>query len=245
MRIALLADIHANREALEACLADVRRRGADRLVFLGDVVGYGADPEFAVDTVAEEVAAGAIALKGNHDAAIGGPADMNDVAAAAIAWTIPRLDAAQRAFLHGLPLTASEADRLYVHASAAAPERWSYVVDAACASRSFAATDKRVTFCGHVHIPALYSLAATGKLLGFEPVPGTPIPLLAQRRWLGVIGSVGQPRDGVPAAGYAIYDAPVGELTYLRVPYDIAGAARKIRQAGLPEQLATRLERGR
>src|SRR5689334_22991769 len=98
MRIAFLSDIHANREALEACLADARVRGAERLVFLGDIVGYGADPEWAVDTVAAEVARGAIALRGNHDDAIARPSRMNPVAVAAIEWTRPRLSAEQRAF---------------------------------------------------------------------------------------------------------------------------------------------------
>jgi diadenosine tetraphosphatase ApaH/serine/threonine PP2A family protein phosphatase len=244
MRIALLTDIHGNREALEACLTDTRRRGADRLVFLGDIVGYGADPEWAVDTVAAEVERGALALRGNHDDAIARPSRMNATAIAAIDWTRPRLGAAQRAFLASLPLTIEEDERLYVHASADAPQRWNYVIERDDAAQSFAATTLRLTFCGHVHVPALFGLAVTGKLIAFEPAPGTPIPLLRQRRWLGVIGAVGQPRDGVPAANYALYDDESCELTYLRVPYDTVTAARKVIAAGLPIQLAQRLELG-
>lgn len=141
MLIAFLADIHANREALEAVLADAKARGVERLVFLGDVVGYGADPSFAVDAVAERVAAGALAVLGNHDAAIeDGTEGMNPVAAAALDWTRGRLDTAQRAFLRSLPLAVEEDDRLYVHASAHRPRDWAYVTDAREADLSFAAT---------------------------------------------------------------------------------------------------------
>src|SRR5580692_11688631 len=116
--IALLADIHGNREAMTACLADAERRNAERYVFLGDLVGYGADPGWVTDRAMDYVARGAIAILGNHDAA------------AAIAWTRGKLDAAQRNFLEKLPLTVEDGDRLYVHASADEPARWHYVLDA-------------------------------------------------------------------------------------------------------------------
>jgi diadenosine tetraphosphatase ApaH/serine/threonine PP2A family protein phosphatase len=101
-----------------------------------------------------------------------------------------------------------------------------------------------MTFCGHVHVPELYFAAATGQVAAFTPVPGTAIPLLKQRRWLAVIGAVGQPRDRVPAACYGLFDEATNSLTYMRVPYDVAGAAAKVRAAGLPEILAIRLEQG-
>ena len=120
--IALLADIHGNREALTACLADAERRSADRFIFLGDLVGYGADPGWVVDRVTEHAARGAIVLQGNHDAAAAGaPESMNEVAAEAIMWTRHQLSEAQRAFLKELPLTAEDGDMLFVHASAAEP----------------------------------------------------------------------------------------------------------------------------
>ena len=125
MLIALFTDIHGNREALEACLAHSSRHAIDRCVFLGDYVGYGADPGFAVDTVRGFVERGAVALLGNHDsAAIGKPERMNEEAMLAIEWTRSRLDADQLAYLRRLPLTAEEDGRLYVHASPAAPPRW-------------------------------------------------------------------------------------------------------------------------
>ena len=246
MLIALFTDIHANREAFEACLAHARRHPIDRMVFLGDYVGYGADPGFSVDTVRALVEHGAIALLGNHDSAVAGiPQRMNDDAAIAIDWTRQQLSADQVSFLAGLPLTAKEDDRLFVHASAADPPRWDYVVDASSAARSLHATDAGITFCGHVHVPALFHLSATGKVAGFDPVADVAVPLTPQRRWIAVIGAVGQPRDRNPAACYALYDDSARTLTYVRVPYDVAAAQRKIRDAGLPPFLGARLAWGR
>jgi len=245
MWIGLFADIHANREALEACLDHARRSGIDRLIFLGDYVGYGADPAYAVDSVTREVERGAVAVAGNHDDAIAnGTAGMNAVAADAIDWTRPRLNSAQREFLAGLPLTFEEHGRLFVHASAHAPERWEYITSVESASRSFMSTHARTTYCGHVHVPALYHLSPTGKLAGFQPVQAVEIPLLTHRRWLAVIGSVGQPRDYNPAACYGALDTDRNVLVYVRVPYDNETAARKVREAGLSPILSHRLLEG-
>ena len=244
--IALLADIHGNREALTACLADAERRNADRFIFLGDLVGYGADPGWVVDRVMEYASRGAVVLQGNHDAAAAGaPESMNETAAAAIMWTRAQLSATQRDFLKNVPLTAEDGDRLFVHASADEPAAWHYILDSRGARRSLEATSARQTFCGHVHVPMLYHLSLTAKLFEFVPTAGTAIPLVGSRRWLAVLGAVGQPRDRNPAACYGLLDETQNTLSYLRVPYDIATAARKIREAGLPPALADRLERGR
>lgn len=245
MLIALFTDIHGNREAFEACLADAAGRNIDRFVFLGDYVGYGADPGFAVDAVRNFVARGAIALMGNHDSAtIGAPERMNDEAMLAIEWTRRQLDDGQLAFLRALPLSAEDGDHCYVHASAASPAHWEYIFDERAASRSLHATNADRTFCGHTHVPALFQLTATGNVLGFEPADDVAMPLTWHRRFVAVIGAVGQPRDGNPAACYALFDDVARELTYVRVPYDIAGAQRKIRDAGLPPFLSARLARG-
>ena len=245
MLIALMSDIHANREAFAACLAHAASYPVDRHVFLGDYVGYGADPGWAVDTVMDHVERGAIAILGNHDEAISAArVKMNEIALAAIEWTRERLDARQREFLSRLPLGMEESDRLYVHASGWAPAAWHYVTDAHEARQSLEATARRVTFCGHVHVPELYHLGADARIGAVTPVAGVGIPLLRQRRWLAVMGAVGQPRDGLPAACYAVLDEEKSALTYVRVPYDVAGAAAKIRAAGLPSILAVRLERG-
>jgi diadenosine tetraphosphatase ApaH/serine/threonine PP2A family protein phosphatase len=246
MLTALLADIHANREALAACLADAQARGVARHVFLGDYVGYGAEPGWVVDTVMAHVAAGATAILGNHDAAVfDRAADLNDTARITLDWTRDRLGAGQENFLRGLPLTVEAGDRLFVHASAWEPARWDYVTGPAAALRSFEATQHQKTFCGHLHVPEVYHLGRTAKIASFIPAYGTGIPLIPQRRWLAVVGSVGQPRDGVPAASYAVLDEERAMLTYVRAPYDVESAAAKVRAAGLPEVLALRLLQGR
>jgi diadenosine tetraphosphatase ApaH/serine/threonine PP2A family protein phosphatase len=243
--LALFADVHANRQAFAACLDAARSRGAERFVLLGDFVGYGADPEWAVDTVMRLVGEGAIAVRGNHDNAIANPSEtMNEVAQAAIDWTRGRLSAPQRAFLVDLPLAEDEDDRLYVHSEASNPARWRYVQSTADAARSIAATSALVTFCGHIHRPALYSMSATAKMTNFVPTSGVGVQLLKGRRWLAVLGSVGQPRDGNPAACFATYDTETREITLCRVPYDVETAANRIKANGLPPWLAERLMQG-
>ena len=242
MLLAVFADIHANRQAFSACLEAARARGAERMILLGDYVGYGADPEWVVDEVAGLVEGGAIAVRGNHDTAVGTSAEsMNAQAQAAIEWTRGRLGAAQRRFLSELPLTAEEGDRLYVHSEASSPGKWRYVQETADAVRSMMAVTAQITFCGHIHRPALYSMSSAAKMTSFVPTSGVSVQLLPGRRWLAVIGSVGQPRDGNPAAAFAMFDTDTREITYCRVPYDVEEAASRIRANGLPTWLADRL----
>lgn len=245
MLIALLSDIHANREAFETCLAAVGDARVDRLVLLGDIVGYGADPEWCLDTARRLIADGAIAVRGNHDdAASKTTQSMTSNARIAIEWTRNRLDADARAFLGSLPMRVDDDDRLYVHSDASAPAAWRYVLDPEDAKRHLSACNAQVSFCGHTHRPALHSLSSMGRVTSFTPTGSEPIPLAAQRQWLAVIGSVGQPRDGNPAAAYGLYDTESRELHFCRVSYDVETAARKVLDAGLPQALATRLLRG-
>ena len=246
MRLAFFADIHANRQAFAACLDAARANGAERFICLGDYVGYGADPEWTVETVMGLVEQGALAVRGNHDTAISSSAEsMNAEAQAAIEWTRGRLGAPERKFLSELPLTRDEDDRLYVHSDASQPAKWHYVRSTADAGRSLIATDAHITFCGHIHRPALYSMSVTGKMTSFIPISGIKVQLLPGRRWLAVIGSVGQPRDGDPAACFAMFDTVLREITYCRAPYDVEAAAARIRENGLPSLLADRLFVGR
>ncbi|MDU6136124.1 metallophosphoesterase family protein [Bradyrhizobium sp.] len=246
MLLAIFTDIHANRQAFAACLEAARARGADRLICLGDIVGYGADPEWSVDTVMEMVAAGGLAVRGNHDNAVSTASEtMNAEAQAAMEWTRGRLSAEQRRFLAELPMSIGDDDRLFVHAEASSPPRWRYVQSSADAARSMIATEVQVTFCGHIHRPALYSMSATAKMTSFTPTANMPIQLLRGRQWLAVVGSVGQPRDGDPAASFVTFDTKSRELTYCRVPYDVEAAAQRIRDNGLPPWLAQRLSMGR
>jgi predicted phosphodiesterase len=233
MLIALFADIHANRQAFSACLEAAPAHGAEAIVLLGDYVGYGADPEWAVETVMQLVAEGATAVLGNHDSAVSDPREgMNMLAKAAIEWTRRALGAPARQFLAELPLQHEDGQRLYVHSDASAPENWIYITSTAEASRSLAATTVHLTVCGHVHQPAVYSMSSTAKMTAFTPVTGVAIPLLPGRRWLAVLGAVGQPRDGNPAASWALLDTAKNEITYCRTPYDVAGAANAIRAQG-------------
>jgi diadenosine tetraphosphatase ApaH/serine/threonine PP2A family protein phosphatase len=247
MKLALLADLHANLEATVACLAHARERGAERLVFLGDLVGYGADPGPVVDLVAAEVARGAVGVRGNHDDAVvvGDVEFMNRTAGKVIGWTRERLTPGQRAFLEALPLVVREGPLFLVHASPETPGEWLYVTDPLRAGRGLeAAAPSSWVFCGHVHEPVLYTAGAAGRPVPFRPVPGVAIPVPPRRRWLAVVGSAGQPRDGNTAACYAMLDMDRATLTFYRVPYDWRVPAQKVRDAGLPESLARRLERG-
>jgi diadenosine tetraphosphatase ApaH/serine/threonine PP2A family protein phosphatase len=246
MTTALMTDIHANREAFEACLAHAGDHGADQFVFLGDFVGYGADPEWVLDTLMELVGRGATALMGNHDAAaIGALAtQLNAGARECIEWTRERLSNAHVKFLSDLPLSAEDGPCLYVHANGWDPARFEYVFGPMEAGRSMRVAQARITFCGHMHEPMLYHMGLPQRVEAFAPVPGSPIPLSAARRWLALPGSVGQPRDGNPAACYATFDELTNVLTFWRVPYDHEQAAQKVLRAGLPPHLARLLLSG-
>ncbi len=246
MKIAVLTDLHANREAVQAVLDHAQGQGAEAHAFVGDYVGYGADPGWVVEMVREKVRAGAIAVLGNHDLAVakGASPNMRPDARRVVEWTRAQLDAEQIDFLATLPLTQELGELLFVHANAYNPSGWDYLQGRVEAARSMLATRQRITFCGHMHEPRLYHLSSVGKTADFTPVPGEPIPLLATRHWLVVPGSAGQPRDGDPAACYALYDEDRAELTYWRVPYDVATAGDKIRAAELPPALALRLAHG-
>jgi diadenosine tetraphosphatase ApaH/serine/threonine PP2A family protein phosphatase len=253
MLTALFADIHSNLAALQACLHHARARGAERFVFLGDLVGYGPDPAAVIDVIAS--IDGAVVVKGNHDEAIEvepKTRDLNDLAYAVIVWTRDALSAAHRQFLSSLPMIVKEGDLCFVHSSASRPEKWEYVEDGAAAQRSMDAASTPYVFSGHVHDQALYFKTPAGKTASFRPTPGSPVPVprrrggLADGRagWLAIVGSVGQPRDGNPASSYALFDGASEAMTFFRIPYDHLSTANRIRAARLPDMLAERIVRG-
>lgn len=245
MIVALLSDLHANLGALHSCLRHAKERGAERFVFLGDLVGYGADPGAVVDVVADYAAQGAIVVQGNHDAAAAGiTRNFNEMAAASLEWTRDALSPSQRAFLAGLPLIVRQDDVCYVHASADAPDRWAYIESNGAARQSIDAAQTTYTFAGHVHAQLLYFHTQSGKTAPYYPIPASPVPAPSHRRWHAIVGSVGQPRDRNPAAAYALFDAASEQITFFRVAYDHHAAAARIRRAGLPESLALRIEEG-
>ena len=246
MLIAFLTDLHANREAVTACLDHAKEQGVTQYAFLGDLVGYGADPAWVLDTVMEYASRGAFVLMGNHDIALleEDRKGMNLIAYQVVEWTRAQLTPEQLSFISNLPFRIEMQDLLFVHANAWAPEKWEYIDGTMEAMRSMHATNAHITFCGHVHVPSLYHMTMTGKTGEFIPTPENSIPLSKQRRWLVIPGSTGQPRDGNPAACYATFDTVSLDLTYYRVPYDTNAAAEKIIAAGLPTILGQRLITG-
>lgn len=246
MRIAILSDIHANREAFDAVLEVVGKQAPDQLVLLGDLVGYGPDPVYVVEKAADLVDGGAFCIKGNHDeAAASGPTGMTENARIAIEWTRKRLARAHLDFLAQLPLSLRSGDLLYVHASAERPEKWLYIRDVDAAKRCLSSSDARFIFCGHTHIPAIYYALPGSRPVHFRPVDNVAAPLSELRQHLVVVGAVGQPRDGNPAACFALLDTERREVTMLRVPYDHEETARKIQASDLPGWLGMRLKIGR
>lgn len=243
MKYGVFSDVHGNLEALDAVLHALRQESAERIWCLGDLVGYGANPNECVDRIRE--AADAVVL-GNHDAAcIGAESSegFNPHARAAVEWTGRQLSEANRAWIRGLPLTESIEDNLLVHASPFEPERWHYIharTRPPDVERGFAATTARCAFVGHSH----QQLVLVKRGAEFYRFLGTQLQLEEGHRYLVNVGSAGQPRDGDARAAYVLYDTVKETITLARVAYDVATAQRKIRDAGLPAFLADRLESG-
>lgn len=246
MITAILTDLHANRQAVEACLAHAAAQHATRYAFLGDFVGYGGDPGWVVDTVMHYVERGAVAVMGNHDYAAAHEArkQMHAEAREAIEWTRQQLNPTQLDFLRKLPYSIKQEQTLYVHASAHQPPEWEYVTCLADAVQSMSSTDCKRIFSGHVHLPALYRIAQDGKQGAHSPAANSNHPIRPQHQYLAIPGSCGQPRDGNTAACYALFDEKNMILHFFRVPYDINGAARRVIEVGLPLVFAMRLVEG-
>ncbi len=248
MRLAILSDIHGNLEALEAVLADAKIRGYDRLLCLGDVVGYGADPEACVQRIRQVVwrAFGVDAVvKGNHDDATanGVDDDFNPAAKEAVRWTREHISDETFAWLTKLPMVVETSGVFLVHASPYKPDEWIYVTTYDEASDAFAAFNQKVAFIGHSHVPfhVLTDLTYTR----IERDDREKIRMMSGFRYLVNVGSVGQPRDGDPRACYEMVDLEEEILERIRVTYPIEIASDKIRRAGLPCFLADRLLKGR
>jgi predicted phosphodiesterase len=244
MRIAVLSDIHANLVALETVLAAVGP--VDRVWHLGDVVGYGPEPDAVVERLAE---LDAIGVRGNHDLAAttgDGLEWFNPEARAAIEWTAARISDATRRWLADQPETRVEMGFVLVHGSLRDPT-WEYLVDADDAGPSLARlADHGVErgLFGHTHLPTTFQLVDDGRIRTTRPGAGVELALDG-RPVLANPGSVGQPRDGDPAAGAMILDLEADTATWQRVPYDVGSVQASIRAAGLPERLAARLAWGR
>jgi diadenosine tetraphosphatase ApaH/serine/threonine PP2A family protein phosphatase len=242
MRLALISDIHGNFPALEAVLAATGKQGVDAVWCLGDVVGYGADPDQCTRTVSERCD---VSLVGNHDLAVLGElevASFSPAAAAAVEWTRANCAPETLEYLRGLqPADEGREVGLY-HASPRDPV-WEYVLYMDQAADCLRVQSERVSLIGHSHVALFFHAPEGGdddELRGSHAESGTQLEV-GSGRWLLNPGSVGQPRDGDPRAAWLELDTDAWSATWHRVEYDIDAAAAAIEEAGLPGQLARRL----
>jgi diadenosine tetraphosphatase ApaH/serine/threonine PP2A family protein phosphatase len=246
LRAAILSDIHSNRHALEAVLAAVDEAEVDQIWCLGDMVGYGAEPDACTALVRERCST---CLVGNHDLALLGALDIStfsEAAATAVEWTRKNVSEETLEFLGGLDPAASQNGVGLFHASPRDPI-WEYVLSTDQAEAGFEVQEERVGLIGHSHI-ALFFVRTAGmgpdRAQGAQASDGAEVDL-SEGEWLLNPGSVGQPRDGDSRAAWLELDTERWWGRYHRVPYDIEGAASAILAAGLPEVLAERLQVGR
>jgi diadenosine tetraphosphatase ApaH/serine/threonine PP2A family protein phosphatase len=246
LRAAVLSDVHSNQPALEAVLEAVAEAGVEETWCLGDVVGYGAQPDACADLVERHCD---LCLAGNHDLAALGTLDISsfsEAAAAAVEWTRENASAATFEFLRGLEPAGSRAGVGLFHASPRDPI-WEYVLATDQAEAGMDLQRERVGLIGHSHVSLFFSRpdgARPGDTSGAQAGDGALLGL-ESGEWLLNPGSVGQPRDGDPRAAWMELDTEEWTARFHRVPYDVATAAETILTAGLPSQLAERLESGR
>jgi predicted phosphodiesterase len=240
MKYAIIADIHANLEALKVVLEDASQLQATHYACLGDVVGYNANPKECLDIIREK---NIPCVMGNHDEYCSADLELegfNPHAAEAVNWTRQQLSPADREWLRNLKYQRLAANFTMVHATLDAPKRWGYVFDKLAAAASFTYQNTPICFFGHTHVPVAFirdSVVRGGTYSKFKIEPG--------RKYFVNVGSVGQSRDGVPKATYVIYDVDEGSIELRRLDYDMATTQAKIRAAGLPERLAERLTHGK
>ncbi|MDP2884272.1 MAG: metallophosphoesterase family protein [Ignavibacteria bacterium] len=232
VRIAIISDIHSNLEALTSAFAAIDAEHVDTIVCLGDIVGYGANPNECLSLVRSRCST---ILLGNHDAAALDLSFANQFtlnAQLSAIWTFGILLDENKAFLKDLPQDKTLGDVLLSHASPFEPKEWHYVISEYDTREAFRAFTERICFIGHSHIPVIFSergKAATVSETG---------------RFIVNVGSIGQPRDGNPNLSFGIFDTELWSYQNVRIGYDIDTAAEKIRKAGLPRTLAERLYHG-
>lgn len=240
MRYAIIADIHANLEALQVVLEDIKQQKCTHYACVGDVVGYNANPKECVDIIR---GMGMPCVKGNHDEYCSSDDPLegfNPHAAEAVNWTRRQLTEEDRQWLRDFKYLRMVASFSMVHATLDGPQRWGYVFDKLAAAASFTYQNTAVCFFGHTHVPVAFirdSMVRGGTYSKFKIEPG--------KKYFINVGAVGQPRDGNPKAGYVVYDMDEGTVELRRLDYDIEKAQKKIRDAGLPDRLADRLAVGR
>jgi predicted phosphodiesterase len=240
MRYAIIADIHANLEALQVVLDDIQKQKCTHVACLGDVVGYNSNPKECLDIIR---GMNIPVVKGNHDEYCSQDENMegfNPHAAEAIQWTRNQLSEEDRKWLRELKYVRLVQNFTLVHATLDGPQRWGYVFDKLMAAASFTYQNTSVCFFGHTHVPLAFirdSVVRGGTYSKFKVEPG--------RKYFVNVGAVGQPRDGNPKCGYVIYDMTEQTIELRRLDYDIAKTQEKILAVGLPPRLAERLALGK
>jgi diadenosine tetraphosphatase ApaH/serine/threonine PP2A family protein phosphatase len=242
MQVAVISDIHGNRHAFEAVLADLGAGGVDAVWCLGDLVGYGADPNDCVALAQEHCD---VCLAGNHDLAVTGELPLDEFsrgAAVAAQWTAEVITPEQLDFLSSLKPSGEAGGVGLFHASPRDPI-WEYVLSTLLAELCLDTQACRICLIGHSHV-ALSFVRPEGEAATGEPRRGGDELDISEGEWLLNPGSVGQPRDGDPRAAWLLLDTGAGTATWRRTDYDVAGAAAAIRAARLPDSLAERLQYG-
>jgi diadenosine tetraphosphatase ApaH/serine/threonine PP2A family protein phosphatase len=242
MRVAVISDIHANLQALEAVLVAVDAIDADELWCLGDLVGYGADPNDCVQLVRENAS---VCLAGNHDLAVTGELRLDDFsrgAALAARWTLDVIGDSELEWLSSLSSKATAEDVGLFHGSPRDPV-WEYVISTLLADLCFDTMRTRIGLIGHSHVALAFHRTETELATGDARRDRDSVDA-GSDRWLLNPGSVGQPRDGDPRAAWLLLDTESSEVIWQRTEYDVAGAAAAIRAARLPDSLADRLQYG-
>lgn len=246
MRYLILSDIHANREALQAVLAHVKRKRWDKVVFLGDLVGYGADPNQAVDMI--RGIKPFVGIRGNHDKVCSGIEDgelFNRIALEAAMWTRNKLTNVNLAWLKALPQGPLVVDDAFAISHGTPIDEDAYIFGEIEALNVFRRTDYDLCFFGHSHFPVIFALSSEAITTILTVAPSFRFRMRPGIRYLINPGSIGQPRDGNPLASFAIYDSQSRWVTIHRIPYKVATTQERIIKAGLPRPLADRLAVGR
>ena len=247
MRYLVLSDIHANLEALEACIADGTSRGYDRALVLGDLVGYGADPNAVIDRI--QLLDPLATVRGNHDKVACGleqAEGFNSVAKSAAHWTFDLLTPAHRAWLAALPAGPITVDDLVQICHGSPFDEDAYIFDELDALRALKVSGRPLCLFGHTHYPATFELSADAfDSIGPSAAVESRLELEQDAKYLVNPGSVGQPRDGDPRAAYAIVDVEKRWVELFRLSYAVEEAQAKVVKAGLPDVLAQRLGVGR
>lgn len=232
MKYAIISDIHSNLEALMQAFEIIDARSVDEIICLGDIVGYGANPNECIHLVRQRCS---IVIKGNHDEAVLNPnitQRFTDNARAAIFWTLKHISEEHVAYLQTLPLTAKKNDLLFVHASPSLPDQWMYILEEATAQYALQSFSEPICFHGHTHAPMIFS------------PNGQEQSIIRGQRYLVNVGSIGQPRDQIADLSFGIFDTESWTYENIRSPYDIETAVQKILDSGLPPRLGYRLRSG-